>query len=130
MGLELTLEENSPPGVDPARVRAAIAGDDLSELREAQNEVAAARRGWVDQLSYSAPGVRAYGKLVALQREISQSIIELTPRPEADRYAPLEGAALTELLERAEAVACTDDDLRGQLRRSQEVIDHLLDKDE
>lgn len=97
--------EGATPAAVARHARAALASDDLAELRAAQAEVARARQGWAPFLGTDPRAVRAYAALAKLQKEITASIVELTPRPEADRYAPIESAALAELLERCEGAA-------------------------
>lgn len=92
-----------------ADAEAAAEGDDLAELRRMQRVVRAAARAREPYLDGSDQIVKAYGNLIGLQGRIAKSIAELTPRPEADRYKPIEAEALTALVARAEASARAED---------------------
>jgi hypothetical protein len=107
--------------------QAALESDDLTELRAAKAAVSAALKGWEGSLGFDPRGVRAYTSLVALLKSVTQAIQELTPRTAEDRYAPVEGEALAGVLTRIRAGTKLDEDLRGRIRRQQQVIDQLVD---
>jgi hypothetical protein len=106
---------------------ALAAGDDLAALRQAQADVAEHLRIWAPRLSDSGTAVRAYAALIAVLHKVTASIVELTPVPEADRYRPVEGSAMAELLERAEASARDETAAAATVRRYERLIaDGLL----
>ena len=115
----------SPGPVGDAR--RALKGDDLDDLRRSKQAVARALREWEPVIGRSPPAARTYRTLNDLLAAVTAKIIELTPRPEADRYAPLEGAALAELIARLESSTRDEatelESLRALVQRQRVVIE-------
>lgn len=119
---------DAPPGPPPpetltAAVDAAAEGDDLAELRRLRRVLALASREWEPFAGTSAPAVRALDALIGLQTKIAKAIAELTPRPEAERYKPIEAAALAALLDRAAANATAEDYGRRRLAEFERLLE-------
>jgi hypothetical protein len=97
----------APPAPEAGRIAAAIETGDVAALRELRGIVAEALGEWLSQAA-SNPSARlsiaTYGKLMS---DLTQSIVELTPRPEEerDRLIELGEAARQRLLERATGTA-------------------------
>ncbi|HEY4158494.1 MAG TPA: hypothetical protein VGM29_10365 [Polyangiaceae bacterium] len=79
--------------------------DNLAVLRGAQRRIGAAMREWEPRVGNERQAVLSYTALVTISATIAKAIHELSPRPEHDRYKPLEAAAMAALLARAEAAA-------------------------
>jgi hypothetical protein len=106
-------------------------GDGLRALHVSAREVARALRRWGPNLGDDARAVRAYSALIKVQKELSSAICELSPRPQAEKWVPLERSALRELVERAKGVAVDEVELvvaRERIEAQKRIIDELLSK--
>jgi hypothetical protein len=90
---------------EPAPEIKIAVGDDLAAIEQLRDRYAQALADWMPRVGHDGAAVRAIDKLTRIVTGLTRSLVELRPRPEADRYAPLEGEALTELIQRARANA-------------------------
>jgi hypothetical protein len=107
----------------------AIEGDDLARLTRVRDDIDRALKDWSDAISTDGAAVRAFSQLARIHGEVTSRLVELRPRPEveAERLEALGATSRAALLARATAAAAADEDLRGRIRRQQQVIDALVD---
>ncbi|HEY2404766.1 MAG TPA: hypothetical protein VGI10_02135 [Polyangiaceae bacterium] len=122
-------------GLDPetariaAEAKAVLDSDDvgtpehLVTLRAAQRRIAAAMQEWEPRIGHERQAVLSYSALVKIAGQIAREIADLTPRPEADRYKPIEGEALRALLARAEAAAIAESGARERVTEYDRMIE-------
>jgi hypothetical protein len=113
-----------------ARAAAATAAadgelDTLTELRAVRQAALAALREWAPRLGLDRMATAAHARLLGSLQITERTIEELTPRPPEARYEAIEGAALEELLARAQAEAAKRPDLEAQLSRAMAMIEAL-----
>lgn len=115
---------------DVADAPAALESDDLGRLVRVRDDLDAALDRWRLSLGADSGSVRAYAALARIHADVTARLVELRPRPEveAERLEALGTKAREALVGRARENAAADEDLRGRVRRQQEVIDKLIDE--
>lgn len=119
-----------PTGAAGAVARAAdaaVVAGELAPLYAARDEVAAGLAKLAPKLGRDHRAVRSYARLVEIQTKIARAIVECTPRPPEERYAPVEAAALAALLTRAQGAADADElgALRDRVAAQADAIQRL-----
>lgn len=125
-------DATEPPEAAAARVTLADDGDDLGRLVRVRDDLALALEGWAPRLGTEGGAVRAYAALSRLQADVVARLVELRPRPEAERER-LEGlgaAARDALLARATAAAGRDEagELRARVAAQADLLRRLSDE--
>lgn len=98
---------------------------ELAALRSRKATIQAALARFDDNsLALDGRAALSHGRLLVQLDTVTRAIIELTPRPPEEQYAPVEGAALSKLLARAAAAADADEvqALRDQLASQARAI--------
>lgn len=111
---------------------AAVESGELGSLHRARDHVTAALEALGPKLGRDARAVRSYAALTRVAAEVARAIIDVTPRAPEERYAAVEGQALTELLRRARAAAEPGDELaalRDRVAAQAETIVRLASGD-
>ena len=120
----------APPVLLVQHAEAALEGDDLAELERNARVLRAAMLAWEPRLASEPEAARTYAVYTRLHADLSARLVELKPKPEAerDRLVALGDGARAELLERAVTVATADEvtDLRTRLEKMERVNRALL----
>lgn len=118
--------EGTPPPA-PRDAPPATLEDELAALRRRKARLETTLDLWADSMQHSPQAVLSHGRLLAQLAQVTGDLITLTPRPEADRYVPIEGEALAALLTRSVAAASADETqaLRDRVQAQAAAIDAL-----
>jgi len=103
---------------------------ELAALRRRKAKLEVLLEGWAESAVVSPQAVLSHGRLLGQLAQVTSAIVELTPRPVEDQYAPIEAAALESLLRRAVAAADADETagLRDQVASLRRTISTLADR--
>ena len=127
-GERITPAPGEPPEV--AAVRAALLDDDdLGRLTRVRDELSATLADWAPRLGSEGGAVRAYASLSRLLGDVVARLVELRPRPEAERERldALGTEARDRLLARAREAAGRDEsaELRARVVAQADLLRRL-----
>src|SRR6478736_5367752 len=129
VGVKLLKERMAAPvAPEQPAVDAALATDDLAALERYVQRIEGLIQHWADRATYEAAAGRQVIGYTAQAKDLRARLIELRPKPEAerDRLTELGLTARSKVIDRAQHIATEDERLRARLNQQALTIKRLL----